>query len=151
MTDPLRSRDIDILGEASVYPGHPTVLAYLILLAYADNINEAFARGRQYPNALEDVRRIPGAGGNVYAALDVIRYVRDGTLSVEEAIEWADKQWAACDSQRDGWRTDAPDVTAVRRARWQAGQNQADRFRERVVEELRRLMPSPPSPSTRPV
>ena len=62
----------EYLGEASVYPGHAVVLACMIMDRYPD-LASAQRRcvGATYPNALGD-QFIPGAGGAVYAALDVL-------------------------------------------------------------------------------
>lgn len=146
VTDPLRRRDLDILGEPSVYPGHPTVLAYLILKLYEGRLEDAFGRGQQYAKIEED-ERIPGAGGHASAGLDVILRVRVG-MSIDHSLKWADNTWSACDGQRSGGYPSQDPERMV--ARWREGQEQADRFRERVVEELRKVAPSPSSPSTRP-
>lgn len=69
-------------------------------------------------------------------------------MSIDHSLKWADNTWSACDGQRSGGYPSQDPERMV--ARWREGQEQADRFRERVVEELRKVAPSPSSPSTRP-
>lgn len=97
-----------------VYPGHPVVIAYMVTQKYP-SFEEAVALGRQYPRALED-SDIFGAGGSVYAALDLLQYVQKGVLTLDAFIERADKSWGDCDNHaRDAKRHD----------RWQNGLAQA--------------------------
>ena len=138
MTYTLHRRDIDILGEASVYPGHPTVIAYLILRLYEGRLDDAFGRGKQYATVEED-GRIPGAGGHASNGLHLIRLSR--SVSIDTALSWADKTWAECDGQAKGGYSPQDQERMV--ARWREGQEQADRFRERIVEELRRVVLTP--------
>ena len=115
--------DYDILDEPAVYPGHPITLACLIANLYpsldaAEVVPTDQARVHRYPAALED-HRIPGAGGNVWDALELLRRLRSGH-SVETVIAWADETWAYCDGQA---------TTERLRGRWDQGQRQADHLK----------------------
>lgn len=104
---------LDTLGFWPIYPGHPCTLALLVLRKYPQ-IDEAFARGREFPNALED-SDIPGAGGAVHQALWLIGCVRKGTLTPDAAIQWG----------VDSWRTG------------RLGGDHRDRYEEGVAEEAK--------------
>lgn len=113
MTRPL---ELEILGGAAVYPGHPVTIALLIThafpsLAAANHVTEE-QPGIAYCDALTSPE-IPGAGGCVHMALDLLRFLR---TAPEQAIAWADRAWAECDDQRERY----PD-------RWREGQEQAER------------------------
>jgi hypothetical protein len=112
------ANDLDILGEASVYPGHMLTLAILIMKNF-DSLDAAEARGTQFPAALES-QEIPGAGGSVYAALDLLGRIRSG-MTPDEAVEYA----------RDHWQN-ARKSDHARHA--QEGQEQADRFAPMFIE-----------------
>jgi hypothetical protein len=101
----------DLLGsEGFVYPGHAVTLALFIVHAF-DTLEAAETKGRDYPAALES-HLIPGAGGNVYGALDLLRRLKDG-MRWGLALKGADDAWASCDGHPG---TD----------RWLKGQEQAD-------------------------
>lgn len=68
-----------------VYPGHPLTIACYIMENYS-SLSEARSKGIQHPKALED-SRIPGAGGNVYAALEIL------AQPVEESVGRANQIW----------------------------------------------------------
>lgn len=73
------------------YPGHPLTIAVQVMRAYPSL--EAATRREEptaYPNALRD-SAIRGAGGNVYAALDLLKHTLAG--HVELAVADADKYW----------------------------------------------------------
>jgi hypothetical protein len=115
-------RDRDILGEFAVYPGHPATLA-LCITEHFSSWDEAFkATVHGFPEALGR-NEIPGAGGNVYAALDMLVMLRSGS-SFSEAMAWADNYWARCDAN-----------AATRAERWTKGQEQADRFKDRLAAQ----------------
>jgi hypothetical protein len=78
------------LGEPAVYLGHPLTLALLIINKYKD-FASASNMGSQFPVALEDCD-IPGAGGEVYAALDLLRSIQNGT-PVEKAVDDCMAHW----------------------------------------------------------
>lgn len=105
----------DTLGFHPAYPGHPCTLALLILRKYPHNESAHVPLpGHSCPAALSDVD-IPGAGGAVYKALDLIRHVRKGTLTPDAAIQWG----------IDGWRED------------RLGGDHRDRYPEGVAEEAK--------------
>lgn len=106
------------LAEPAIYPGHPVTIALLIVEAYpslADAERKCERTG--YPAALGSAD-IPGAGGNVRAALRLLQSVRAGAL-LAEAVEHARDYWSRCDGQATG------DARLVER--WRSGQEQADR------------------------
>jgi hypothetical protein len=127
--------DRDILGENAVYPGHPVTVAYVITKVF-DSFDVAFeASVSGPPNAL-CVNAIPGAGGCVYAALSLLKRLREG-MPIEQAFTWADEVWGSTDDMKnDGrsWpgRTVAPGYYLKR---YQEGQAQADRFKQKLVEQ----------------
>ena len=81
----------------AVFPGHPLVIAVAILRKYSD-VSKAFVKeeGHNYANALEDID-IPGAGGCVNSALDAIRYVQNGLMGINKAVEWCRDTWDRID------------------------------------------------------
>lgn len=80
--------------HATVYPGHPVTIATFILLKYKDDFEAALAPvgEHEFLRALTD-SDIPGAGGCVHQALDLLRKVRKGHLSPEEALEEGKEMW----------------------------------------------------------
>jgi hypothetical protein len=108
----------DVFGSnGTVYPGHPTSLALLIMMAF-DSFPEASMRHpeHQFPMALGN-QSIPGAGGNVYHALELLAHGRKH--GVEFALEWGDTCWRRCVG---------PDNFGDR---YELGQAQADSIKER--------------------
>jgi hypothetical protein len=106
-----------------VYPGHPIVIALVIMDTYK-SLDEAHARKGEYPSALAN-GNIPGAGGNVYNALDVLTHISRG-MTVEDAFEWADGLWAGCDDQKHRSGSEQERL----QSRWRRGQEQADDLKE---------------------
>lgn len=83
----------------TVYPGHPVVTAAFILHHYQDDISKAFERNDAgFMKAAGD-QRIPGAGDAVYAGLDLIRYVQDGLMTIDQAIEYGIQEWTRLRNQ----------------------------------------------------
>lgn len=130
-------RDYELLGEWAVYPGHPITIAYCIVRNYP-SLAEALAvpEGRIYASALGD-NDIPGAGGNVRAALDVLRQAaKDEALDTVFAL--ADDMWGRCDGMKNG----GPHPSDPRFGRdhylkcYKEGQDQADRFKKPLAELL---------------
>lgn len=120
-----RSTETALLdGEFSIYPGHPIVIAWIIINTF-DSWTTATAKreGAQYCEALSNAE-IPGAGGNVYAAIDLLSNIFKG-VSYDAAFECASEWWASCDSQ----------MTCNPR-RWEEGQDQADRVLERFAAKI---------------
>lgn len=110
----------DLLGEPYVYPGHAVTIAMFITHAFP-NLEAAEAKGNKFPGALES-GLVPGAGGNVYSALSLLRRLRDG-MAWNDAVWIADRNWASCDQQGG---TD----------RWRMGQEQADRMKPVLRERV---------------
>lgn len=88
-----------VLGEGEQYPGHPLVVASMIMDRYP-NLEAALERpeGTDYGNALSD-SFIPGAGCAVYAALDTLRVGQ--AEGAEAAAEVAQRYW-------DSWERQSP-------------------------------------------
>ena len=154
--------ELDIGSDGSVYPGHPITVAYLITRCFP-NYEAAFAKSENsdYSNALSS-SKIPGAGGNVRAAMELLHNLRDGTFAAvagkgrfkelssewEAAMKWADDDWRRCDGQADGggsWGRDdwKPRIggTGERCSpkeyyidRWRRGQEQADKIKPLLEE-----------------
>lgn len=83
-----------------VYPGHPLVIAVAIMEHY-DSLEAANKRyrspdGWSCPEALSD-GRIPGAGGCVYSALDLLNHIRIGHRDIDGFVEAADELWGDID------------------------------------------------------
>ena len=97
----------------AVYPGHPIVLAFCIIKAFKDFQTASEKGTDNTPHAVASTR-IPGAGGCVYAALDLLASLHKG-VSLKAAFEDADAFWD---------RTD--DHKVRQKACWAQGQAQAD-------------------------
>lgn len=109
----------DLLEElyvTSIYPGHPVTLALAIIGEY-DTYEAAFEKEPNTPAALGN-SRIRGAGGNVYAALDLLASLRRG-VPFKDAVAEADRYWARCDDNENRY----PEKFAK-------GQEQADAYKE---------------------
>ena len=78
-------------GQFVQYPGHPTVLAALIVMKFP-SFGEASVRlpGATYPRALGD-EDIPGAGSSVYAALGILEMI--GKVGIDDALIHAEDYW----------------------------------------------------------
>jgi hypothetical protein len=68
-----------------IYPGHPITIAVAIMEDFT-SLSLATEKGHNAPKALES-SSIPGAGGNVYSALDILK------RPVDESINLADDIW----------------------------------------------------------
>ena len=111
----------------AVYPGHPITVALLITRTFPSF--EAAQAG-----ALQSAE-IPGAGGNVHQALDLLVQARGG-VPLDEAFRLADRAWATCDGQADGGPAGDHDSRTHFIERWERGQIQADS----VKGELRTML-----------
>ncbi|WP_181159289.1 hypothetical protein [Burkholderia contaminans] len=81
------------LEEGSVYPGHPLVLATIVMFAFDDFESADEATEHGWCRALAD-SRIPGAGDHVGAAMRVLRHGRagwDADAMVAEAHRYWDR------------------------------------------------------------
>lgn len=75
----------------AIYPGHPTTIALFIVNRFP-SFAAATERGHEYAAALES-NDIPGAGGNVAAALDFLAAMIKGTMPPTAAVAYADEAW----------------------------------------------------------
>lgn len=129
----------------SVYPGHPVTVAYLITQIFP-TYEEAFdtPEGVTYGGAIGSCK-IPGAGGNVYEALDLLSRLRDG-MPWSLAIKYANDSWFSCDSQGSGGYVygmegkqeteEEQNKREIRyKARWKKGQQQADKLQVRLAKQ----------------
>ncbi len=108
-------------GDYSVYPGHPLTIAYVISVTFPTLADALVIRG-DYPEALADVR-IPGAGGEVSGAISLLRHLRDGTCTPEQAVKRADDHWRST-------------TTNGHRDAFTPGQAQADRVKAAHLAEI---------------
>lgn len=111
------------LGESVSYPGHPLVLATMIMDRY-HSFGHAIGRelGSDYNNALSDIF-IPGAGCAVSSALDVLGLAIAGDL--ETAVDHAEQYWK-------GWEQQSPRNPE----RCLLGRVQAERVRPLFMERV---------------
>ncbi|QMI49976.1 hypothetical protein [Burkholderia sp. MBR-1] len=79
------------LGGPAVYPGHPLVLASVIMHTFATFDAADEPTGFGWCKALADCR-VPGAGDHVGAAMRVLRMGRDGA-TVDEMVTEANRYW----------------------------------------------------------
>jgi hypothetical protein len=113
----------EVLGEPVQYPGHPVVLACMVMDRYP-NLESAtrLEPGRQFGNALSD-NFIPGAGCAVRAALDTLRYAQTGDLGA--AYAHATRYW-------NGWEAQDPANASGARK----GREQHERIKARFEKQL---------------
>lgn len=113
----------DLLGfDPFVYPGHAVTVALFIIHAFDSFEDATRTEARNFfPNALGS-HLIPGAGGNVYGALALLRHLREG-MPWGKAIEIADRNWKDCDGH-------------FGTLRWRSGQEQADRLKPHLNERV---------------
>ena len=114
------------LDSTAIYPGHPITIAFCIMKAFPDYASAAEHPNNEAPAALAS-SRIPGAGGCVYNALQLLRSLRDG-VSLKAAFEDADATWDRVDNHKDGGGSYAKDEASRERylQTWKDGQAQAD-------------------------
>lgn len=128
-----------LFGPAGVVlPGHPICIAYVIMHRYG-SLEEARNRPTSEnpqaepkpPAALSD-SEIPGAGGTVWAALDLLGYV--SSVSLDAAIKYGNDYWRDSETREGNEKTLA------------AGQAQADEvlpvFREMAARWCHAAVPA---------
>lgn len=114
----------NVLGEHGEYPGHPVVLACMIMDRYQDLCTASTREpGQDDNNALRD-SFIPGTGCAVYAALHTLCLAKDQGL--EAGYAHAERYWA-------GWEQQNPNNVAGAAH----GREQAKRIKVRFEERLR--------------
>jgi hypothetical protein len=120
-----------VLGEASVYPGHPVTLAYLITVAFDSYAEATFKKSDADYGAALGSSAIPGAGGCVSSAIHLLQLALDPGVGIDRAIAWGDQAWYGCDNQGSGGGSYAADEAAQTRfrERWAEGQAQADKIK----------------------
>lgn len=85
------------LGEPGEYPGHPVVLACMVMDRYQDLATACICEpGHDYYNALRD-SFIPGTGCAVRAALDTLRFAQESGL--DTAYAHAERYWLGWEQQ----------------------------------------------------
>lgn len=89
LTDRAAAADKILSAQGAVYPGHPVTLAYLIMRQYK-SLADARQPDGQYPSALTN-QAIPGGGGSVHAALDLLD--RAELVGIEQALAHGDRDW----------------------------------------------------------
>lgn len=114
----------DVLNDHAAYPGHPIVIACMIMDRYQDRAHATRVEpGDQFPNASADMF-IPGAGCAVATAQTVLKLAQEH--GVEHAFALATRYW-------DGYL----EQDKVRnRNDYDRGLLQFERIKERFVEHL---------------
>ena len=114
------------LSECVVYPGHPVVLACMVMDRYA-SLQEALAPKDQHgtPAALAD-QLIPGAGCAVYAALDFLSDVKAGRKN--RAFQEAERYWR-------NWESNSG--SSYRAQQGAAGRAQAEKLRPYFEDRIK--------------
>lgn len=77
---------------ASIYPGHPLTLALYAMYGF-ESAKKALAPTEHGFCELVGSSKVPGAGGNAYAAADLLRKLHSGELALKDALDWADERW----------------------------------------------------------
>lgn len=116
-------RSDEILQERYIYPGHPITIAYCIV-SYFPTYEKAMELDHEGRVVTVQTWEIPGSGTAVHAALDMLRYLHDGTLDVKAAFAWADDAWKQC--------TDNKLYSGIK----DTGQEQADRIKPKLLEHI---------------
>ena len=80
-----------VTGSWPVYPGHPLVLATVIMATFADYKSAASPTVHGWCEALGD-SRIPGAGDHVTAAMRCLKIGSEGGTA-EQMIDYASRYW----------------------------------------------------------
>src|ERR1700744_5914316 len=121
-------RELGLPVQVAIYPGQPVTVAFCIIKAFPnfEAATKKGARGDETPAAVASLQ-IPGAGGRVYNALDLLRGLRTG-VSLKTALEDADATWGRVDNHANGGGSYAKDDAGRERfiQRWKDGQAQAD-------------------------
>ena len=81
------------LYSGYVYPGHPIILAKMIMEKYPSLLTATHRVGDGSTIAVLADHDIPGAGGCVWAAVDTLRYLLSKEITSEQAFIYADRYW----------------------------------------------------------
>lgn len=112
-----------VLGERIQYPGHPLVIAAMIMDRYSSFEAAGFRKpGADFYNAISD-SFIPGSGCAVSAAMEVLKRSLHG--QVDLAKQEADRYWNHWEQQ-----------SASNRQRAEVGREQARRIEPLFMERL---------------
>lgn len=110
------------MKHKAVYPGHPIKIAHIITEVF-DSFEAATKKGTCYSAAMES-NDVPGAGGNVASALEILGYLVKQTAPVDKAIQRGDDIWKA-------------ECSTAYRDRYEEGQKQADEVKPMLIEKLK--------------
>ncbi|MHD0644450.1 hypothetical protein ACYPKM_02285 [Pseudomonas aeruginosa] len=81
----------DLTGQPIVYPGHPLVLAYLVMRAFSSfSVANGKEPGSDYHRALTS--SIPGAGDHMHAAVRALA-LGDSGNSIDDMVAFAYDYW----------------------------------------------------------
>lgn len=80
-----------ISGDSIVYPGHPLVVALIIMNVFENFASATEMNGGSYNAALSS-SDVPGAGDHVHAAISALKLGRNGA-SADEVIQYANNYW----------------------------------------------------------
>lgn len=124
---------MESLRLEAVYPGHPVVVALCIMRAFP-SLDEALAKSTHSdsPRALTS-DAVPGAGSNVWGALDLLREIQNQGWSPDQAFDRA----------RERWIRDTGPGTGNHENMHGPGQEQAEAWREAFIEKLSTWLPIP--------
>ena len=111
--------------HTAIYPGHPITIAFCMVHVFSSYAEAVEKDHHGCPRAVSS-RRIPGAGGCCYSALDFLASLRKGT-PLEVAFERADLTWGRTDNHQMAGGLYAKDEADRERflKRWQDGLAQA--------------------------
>lgn len=126
-----------MLGGPAEYPGHPLVLATMVMDRYASFEHAASNEpGAGYYNAICD-SFIPGAGCAVSSTMSVLKIaLGDDPGSVDLAVEEAGRYW-------DGWERQSP----ANKDRAAHGRTQAEGIKSAFLLRLAAWKSGVPTPS----
>lgn len=84
--------EMELFHSPVVYPGHPLVIAFFITHEFKSLEDALYVEPNgQYSAALAS-NAVPGGGGEVHQALDLLCHIRNG-MSPTDAVEYARKRW----------------------------------------------------------
>ena len=84
--------------DAFIYPGHPLVVAVAALQVFPSAKAALGPCPKGQWSAMVGCGAVPGGGDAVYAGDQVLRHIWIGTMTVTEAVVYADALWVAMTS-----------------------------------------------------